>query len=356
MADVLLAIPCGKNNPDLVGGQVTAARGLLDFVNSKGIPCTLVDTAEPAALERRWSRLCAKVRVVWSSLKVAALGQQKSALFFKSTNLGLIERSIPALVLRLRGVKVGLFFRNSQIFSLKPGSIQDRYVRVLLKPYSVFFVQGERWKAHLVSMGFPSSQVVVIPNWLPVGFDVLPKRKPAPQAPVRFVFTGKIVREKGVFEVLEALGTDDLASRCEFVFAGDGPAFRECQQWLENRGWDNVSFVGNLGSEAIRELLSNSDVFVMPSYHEGFPNSVLEAMALGLPVIATPVGAIGDSIVDGENGLLIQCRSPRSLADAMTHYLDNRSLIATHSEAALATVRRRHDRNVNCEKLLASLQ
>jgi glycosyltransferase involved in cell wall biosynthesis len=344
------------NNPELVGGQVTAARGLLNYLKSRDVPFSLVDTAMPASPGVYLSHLWFKLSVVFSSLKAAVLGKHHSALFFKSTNVGLVERSGPALALRLRGVKVGLFFRNSQIFSLKQGSLRYHYVRLLLRPYSVFFVQGEQWRSHLIAMGFSSSRIVIIPNWVPVGFDVLSRGKPVPKGRIRFVFTGQIVREKGVFDILEALGREDLARRCEFVFAGDGPAFCECQQLVESRGWTHVTFVGNLGNEAVRDLLLSSDVFVMASYHEGFPNSVLEAMALGLPVISTPVGAIVDSVVDGQNGRLVQCRCSRSLADAMGYYLDNPSVIAEHSEAALATVRHRHDRNVNCAKLLASLQ
>jgi glycosyltransferase involved in cell wall biosynthesis len=243
------------------------------------------------------------------------------------------------------------------LLSLERGSLAERLVRWLLQPYSVFFVQGMAWKERLVAMGFPPEKVVVIPNWLPPGFEVAESPKSEPSGrPVRFVFTGRIVREKGVVEIIHALASNDLNGHCECVLAGDGPDLEYCRQLVADRGIKGVEFTGNLSARAVRDLLVSCDVFVLPTYHpEGFPNSLLEAMALGLPVISTDVGAIAESVTDGVNGTLVQPKSADDLCNAMAEYVKTPTLVAGQSIGALGAVTARHDRSRNCQLLLNTL-
>ena len=97
------------------------------------------------------------------------------------------------------------------------------------------------------------------------------------------------------------------------------------------------------------------NVFVLPTYFEGFPNALIEAFSVGLPAIATPVGAIPDSLIDGWNGYLVPPRDPVRLADAMGQYVHDRTLVGEHSAKALETVRKKHDFRTNCERLFAAV-
>jgi glycosyltransferase involved in cell wall biosynthesis len=86
-------------------------------------------------------------------------------------------------------------------------------------------------------------------------------------------------------------------------------------------------------------LLEWADVFVLPTYHaEGLPYALLESMAAGLAVIATPVGAIGDLIEDGSNGLLVEPRSAPAIAAAIHRLASDRAALAKMSAAARATI------------------
>ena len=169
---------------------------------------------------------------------------------------------------------------------------------------------------------------------------------------MRFVFTGRITREKGVFDLLEVMSDFGLNKESELLLAGEGPDFKACQAFIITHQIKNVKLLGTLAKNEIRDLLESSSVLVLPSYHEGFPNSILEAMAVGLPVIATAVGAIPESIQNGKNGIVVKPHCPDDLAKAMRAYIDDPSLIAAHSAATLDVVLQRHNREKNIQFLL----
>jgi glycosyltransferase involved in cell wall biosynthesis len=103
-------------------------------------------------------------------------------------------------------------------------------------------------------------------------------------------------------------------------------------------------------------MLSSADVFVLPSYAEGFPMSLIEALSKGLPAICTDVGGISDSLRDGVNGYLIPSRQVPPLVDAMERYLMNPQIIAEHSRASLEIVRANHRAEANCELVFKALR
>lgn len=110
----------------------------------------------------------------------------------------------------------------------------------------------------------------------------------------RIAFVGRLIKEKGVQDLLKAVKGLDV----EVVIVGKGPF----EQELKKLGG---KFVGEKDSAGVREVLSQSNILVNPSYGEGLPTSVLEAGAMGLPVIATDVGGTSEIIVDCKNGFLV---------------------------------------------------
>jgi glycosyltransferase involved in cell wall biosynthesis len=87
-----------------------------------------------------------------------------------------------------------------------------------------------------------------------------------------------------------------------------------------------VQFCGWVPHEKIDDVLSSGELFVLPSYAEGLPNALLEAMSIGIPVIATRVGAIGEVVEEGRSGLLVEPGDVRGLADRIESLLANEEL------------------------------
>jgi glycosyltransferase involved in cell wall biosynthesis len=153
--------------------------------------------------------------------------------------------------------------------------------------------------------------------------------------PLRLVYVGRLVRDKGLFEVIEALAELRRAGR-EFTFciAGDGAERPELKSVVERSGLKSrVRFPGVVFDAEKRRLWLTSDVFLFPTYAEGLPYSLLEAMAAGCVPIATPVAAIPDVMRDGEHGLLVPVRDSSALACAIAALDDDRERMARMAEA-----------------------
>lgn len=140
-----------------------------------------------------------------------------------------------------------------------------------------------------------------------------------PEDAVLFVFVGRITEDKGVRELLAAFS----ALRAE----GKGaPVFLALVGWTEDYAAEELDMPGVFCpgfQEDIRPWLEAADVFVLPSYREGFPNSLLQAGAMELPVIATDVCGCNEIVKDGVNGLLVPARDEEALRGAMVSLRDD---------------------------------
>jgi sugar transferase (PEP-CTERM/EpsH1 system associated) len=126
---------------------------------------------------------------------------------------------------------------------------------------------------------------------------------------------------------------DQVGATVRLVIVGDGSLRAKVQQIFDEAGVSGiVSFAGV--REDVGNLLQTMDVFVLPSLAEGISNTILEAMATGLPVVATNVGGNPELVVHGETGYLVPKADPEAMADAMLRYVENRYLIRQHGAAA----------------------
>lgn len=154
---------------------------------------------------------------------------------------------------------------------------------------------------------------------------------PAPTDKVRFAFIGRYERRKGLPELNSAINS--LQGKTQFTvdFIGDIPN----EQMLSGT---NLCYHGKIASEAeIRDLLANCDVLLCPSFAEGMPTVIMEAMACGLAIIATDVGAVS-KLVNASNGWLIDGPAPEKIAAAMLSAIEDKAL-QQKKNASLQTVK-----------------
>ncbi len=111
----------------------------------------------------------------------------------------------------------------------------------------------------------------------------------------------------------------DLRSRMRLVLVGDGPLRQDCQDVLERAGLGGQAWLAG-SRDDVPQIMQGLDVFVLPSQAEGISNTILEAMACALPVIATRVGGNPELVDEGHTGSLVPARDPQALAAAMATY------------------------------------
>jgi len=216
---------------------------------------------------------------------------------------------------------------------------------------------SEGVKAHLMrSCKVPSRRLFVIPNC--VDIESLEKVEPYPRDAMPaggklIVYVGRLTRQKGIRYLLEALALAPRGNMFDPRQSGNGgPRLPGIRLILIGKGEaecslkalaarlgvaDRVAFVG-YRDDAVR-WIKGADLLVLPSLWEGMPNVVLEAMALGTPVVATRVEGTREILSDGETGILVEPRDPRTLATAMTRVLSDQHLAARLVSAAREAVR-----------------
>jgi glycosyltransferase involved in cell wall biosynthesis len=183
--------------------------------------------------------------------------------------------------------------------------------------------------------------VVAIPNAVDgAPFAALAQRPAESRSTLRLAYMGRLARGKGLDELLLGI---ELAraqgTRARLAIAGSGPEEPRLRRLAERYGLrDDVVFVGPVRGDRKLALLAAADVAVLPSYSEGLPVALLEGMAAGLPVIATPVGGIPDVVTDGVHGVLIAPRDAQAIARAIAQLAADRRLLARMGAAARARV------------------
>ena len=152
-------------------------------------------------------------------------------------------------------------------------------------------------------------RVEVIPNGVDVKkFTVDVQSRALDKENITLITTSRLVEKNGIKDIINAL---KFLPNVKLKILGAGPLESELK--LLATGW-SVEFVGYVSQDEIPKYLNEADLFVRPSLSEGMGNSFIEAMAAGLPVIATQVGGIPDFLKDGETGLFCEANNPKSIA------------------------------------------
>jgi glycosyltransferase involved in cell wall biosynthesis len=141
-------------------------------------------------------------------------------------------------------------------------------------------------------------------------------------------YIGRLSPDKGVVNFVEAMPKLVEASPdIRFLLVGDGELRDKIAQYVNQFNLsDKVRIIGRVSHNEIPGYLNRLKLLVIPSYSEGLPNAVLEAMACGTPVLATPVGSIPDVITDGETGFIMENNSPECIAKNVMRALNHPNL------------------------------
>ena len=211
-------------------------------------------------------------------------------------------------------------------------------------------VLSQSWKNfYQSSFGLKPEQVVILPN--PVELpSKIPERTNSKQ--IMLVFVGEIGKRKGVFDLIRAFASlsPEQKTCSELLLAGDGEVEQACQLVQSLDLGDHIKVLGGIDSAQRDALLAKANIFILPSYNEGLPMALLEAMGWGLPVITTPVGGIPELVIHGDNGLLVKPGQIPDLSMAMQTLINDQGLRLSLGYSARASVA-----HLNVKNYLSSL-
>jgi glycosyltransferase involved in cell wall biosynthesis len=322
------------------GGIVTLCRALLRSSLPARAELTLVDTTQsahplPAAPVRAWLALKRMLSYV------AALERSRpdAVILFVAAGMSVADKGAMAWYARLRGVPALLYPCGGPVIdACRRSRVARLWVRCAFAGARMILCQGRAWQQFAVElMGFVPEAAPIIPNWTASRelLELGRTRRTRAAAAIRVLFVGWLDREKGVAELLEACR--ELASRHRFTLylAGEGNMSEAGRAFVAAHGLEaSVVFCGWLQEEQLREQYAEADVFVLPSWSEGLPVVLIEAMAAALAIVITPVGNVRDAVEDGTSALLVPPRDPLALRAALERLLTDGQLRAALGTAA----------------------
>jgi len=325
MAKHLLVL-AGGGTEHVSGGVGTMMLYLMDEWARRGDtrPVRVVDTRGAGGV------LSGAVRFLGALLSMTAqraTGQVALVHAHMTTRGSVLRKGILCSLAWLLGLPVVVHMHGADFFEFyeaRPAS-QQRLIGWALRRARHVVVLGESWRRFLIDrVGLDAGRVSVVLNGVAAP-PARPVRRPG--RPVRILFLGRIGDRKGVPELLQALALPALpALGWTATIAGDGEVGRLAGMALALDLGDRVSLPGWVGREAAQALLAQADILVLPSHHEALPIAVIEALAHGVAVVATPVGAVPEILADERDALLVPPGDVAALAQAMARFIEDPAL------------------------------
>ena len=334
MRDVLLLCPGGLDQGGGIGRQMGYFQATLpEGPDTPGY--SVIDTRGPWFLgSERWRipmsalyLLAAAFRVAWSGLAGRPCLLHVNITGRGSTMRKLVLTTIARAMALPYVLHVHDYDYAADVIA-RSGSMR-RFVRSMFAAAEQVIVLGTEAKRTLRdALALPDARILVLPNAVP---DPHPVPRSAGNVTVagkvHLVFLGYLSARKGVPELLEALASPTIAALSwRATLAGGGP-IQEFRALAGSLGLsDRVDFPGWIDQPAASALCASADILVLPSHAEGLAMSVLEGLAHGLAVVATPVGAHAEVIVPEQSGLLAPPGDVAALAAALARVIGDAAL------------------------------
>ena len=325
--------------PPPEGGMANQTRQLAELLRGEGLTVEIVRTNEPYSPQ--WIAKTRGARAFVRLLKYSArlwsvVGRCDVVHLMANSGWAWHLFAAPALwIAWLRGKAVVVNYRGGEAERFLAGS--STLVRMSLSRARIVAVPSRFLRKIFARHGVPAE---VVPNI--VDLNVFAPRAVSAQLPAapHVVVTRNL---EGIYDNETAIRALSLVRKefpsCWMSIAGIGPEEEKLRQVAIDCGVaDAVAFVGRLGREAIAALYQSADIALNPSRVDNMPNSILEALATGVPVVSTQVGGVPYMVDHGRTALLVPPQDPQAMADSIVRLLRDRDLAHRLASAGLADV------------------
>lgn len=248
-------------------------------------------------------------------------------------------------------IKIAKAFGKKVVLHIHGGSFREFYqtssasISKTLDACDCIIALSESWKAFFCKV--TETKVCIVDNIIPQ-----PQRVLGIKNDDRFhlLFLGLITEQKGIYDLVDVIKEirHDLKDKFCLHIGGNGETERLQEMIDENDLSGLVNFEGWVSGEKKKELFSLADAYILPSYIEGLPISILEAMSFGLPILSTPVGGIPE-VVDETNGILFTPGDKKKMADAIKSIVNNPQIGKSMGNASREKAVRYYPDNVASE-------
>ena len=332
-------------SPDAVGGMasVVAQTLRLEFDGRYRLRF-FPTTSSIGDRETSWQRMTRHVRHLLRLRRLIRESNRPIVHIHTCSGFSFLRSAVDMMIARSHGCRTVLHIHGAKFDSFYEAlpAYRRLLMRRCLSRADRVIALSNGWRRKLHDMA-PKARLSVIENAIECPAETTTSRRPGP---FRFVLLARMDEWKGIDDLLSACVTLVADSvDFELVLAGPGGTAGDAvsleAKIKSMRLAGVVRYVGPVHGREKDDLLRNSDAYVLASWSEGLPISLLEAFAYGLPAVATRVGAVPEVITEGCEGLLVPARQPDDLARAMHTMIDDPSRRATMSDAARRLAKQR---------------
>lgn len=222
-------------------------------------------------------------------------------------------------------------------------------IKFLFEHVDEIICLSKQW-ADFFQLNFKIKKLVILENI--VEEQQLSLKERSHSWPIMFLFLGAIGKRKGIFDLLDGIAAhkDELLGKCILTIGGNGEE-QKLKEFIEKNGLSQiVDFKGWVTGMQKAALLAACDVYILPSYNEGLPLSILEAMSYGKAIISTNVGGIPEVVKDNVNGYVINPGDKQAIVNSLLKFISQPELLKEMGNASIEIVHPYYSKNV-IEKL-----
>lgn len=330
MNSVLYIGPQHKNHRGGIGA-------VIDVYSKHITPFKFVPTYVTKSFDKQFrTYVTAVFKVIWlcitdRQIRIFHIHHASRGSFMRKSLLVLIGKVFgKKVILHIHGGGFHNFYNRAKM--LKP------VIRWTLESSDAVICLSEMWKNYYSST-FKLKRLVIINNVIETPLPSAVSRMPhETNGSLKLLFLGHVTEKKGVFDLLKVLaaGREEFKHKVKVTIGGIGEVERLEKTISDNQFNGDVNFAGWVNGTKKAELLNDCDVYVLPSYFEALPMSILEAMSYGKPVISTYVGGIPEIVKPGFNGWLFKPGDEQALNNILREAIDNKALLKQYGNNSLS--------------------
>jgi glycosyltransferase involved in cell wall biosynthesis len=271
-------------------------------------------------------------------------------------------------IVHIHGASRGSFYRKYIVFLISKNIFSKKIIyHIHGAEYHMFYNRSSRFIKHMIIKMIESSehiiclseswQVFFSSNFKTKSISTLPnivnkntlKRKTMSNE-LNLLFLGRIGNRKGIFDLVDIFEKNkEKWKNVKLKIGGDGE-IEKLESILKDKKLNNIEYIGWVTGMKKKEVINDSDIFILPSYNEGLPISILEAMSFGKPIISTNVGGIPEIVINKHNGFLITPGLIQELEKSINFFIENPNQISHFGVNSLEIVKSHYP-----EKVLSQL-
>jgi glycosyltransferase involved in cell wall biosynthesis len=281
-----------------------------------------------------------------------SIGKCRGVYIHTASRNSFYRKSFFIIISSILRKKIALHIHPSFFFNFISNfyGYKKKIIYYILEKIDVFIVLTIDMKKKM-NYAFPEKTIYVLEN--PINVDYMDNTKLYKREKNSILYLGNYYREKGIYDLISAMAiVKNNNHKIKLKLYGNKNKMK-LKKYVKKKNLENYISVNEwINSEKKKEALYKCSILVLPSYNEGIPNVILEAMATKTPIIATAVGGLKELLIDETNAIITKCGDPETLARKIIYLINDDNLKYKIAENAYELIKKRFDGKIIKEKFL----